>query len=77
MGREASETYTRKLGQAIQAIPAQPSKWRRPQDERFSALRYIRCEHHLVFFRQLTASRIGIVSILHESMDIPHPANGY
>jgi plasmid stabilization system protein ParE len=31
---------------------------------------FIRYRHHDVFFRELSGSRIGIMSILHERMDL-------
>ena len=32
---------------------------------------FIRHEHHYIFFRELSDHCIGVISIIHESMDIP------
>jgi plasmid stabilization system protein ParE len=31
----------------------------------------VRHQHHFVFFRELPSGSIGIISILHTSMDLP------
>jgi plasmid stabilization system protein ParE len=33
---------------------------------------FIRYEHHYVFFRELSKGVLGVVNVLHESMDIPN-----
>ena len=37
----------------------------------FSGIWFIRHAHHYLFFRELAEGQIGILSILHESMDLP------
>jgi len=41
-----------------------------PPDLDISAY-FSRYDHHYIFFRELSAGTIGILSILHDSMDIP------
>lgn len=35
------------------------------------SLYFVRYERHYVFFRELSDDGIGVISILHESMDLP------
>ena len=32
---------------------------------------FFRHQHHYVFFRELSKGSLGVISILHENMDIP------
>jgi plasmid stabilization system protein ParE len=32
---------------------------------------FFRHRHHYVFFRELSKKRLGVISVLHEKMDIP------
>ena len=35
------------------------------------ALHYAKCNKHFIFFKRLDSSTIGIITILHEMMDMP------
>jgi plasmid stabilization system protein ParE len=40
--------------------------------EKLKGIYFVRYEHHYVFFRELTKEVLGVVNVLHESMDIPN-----
>jgi plasmid stabilization system protein ParE len=40
-------------------------------DIELSGVYFIRHQHHYVFFRELSSGELGVISILHENMDIP------
>jgi plasmid stabilization system protein ParE len=75
-GDAQAEVYMTGLHRHLQKICETRSLWRRlpqqlvvPQDLEAPAY-FIRYRHHDVFFRELSGSRIGIMSILHERMDL-------
>lgn len=45
--------------------------WRKVEDKRFLEVYFLRYEKHFVFFRKLPSGNIGIISILHERMNLP------
>ena len=40
-------------------------------DESLKGVYFFRHRHHYIFFRELTRKRVGVISVLHEKMDIP------
>jgi plasmid stabilization system protein ParE len=40
-------------------------------DEALSGIFFIRYQHHYVFSRELSGGTLGVISVLHENMDIP------
>lgn len=46
-------------------------RWRPLMDETRSGVYSIRYQRHVVFFRELSPGTIGVISLLHESMNIP------
>lgn len=45
--------------------------WRELPEMQGTSLYFVRYERHYVFFRELSGGVIGVISILHESMDLP------
>jgi len=39
--------------------------------KRFAGIWFVRHEHHYLFFLELSDGYVGIISILHENMDLP------
>jgi plasmid stabilization system protein ParE len=39
--------------------------------KRFAGIWFVHHEHHYLFFRELSDGHVGIISILHENMDLP------
>ncbi|WP_237154443.1 type II toxin-antitoxin system RelE/ParE family toxin [Oryzibacter oryziterrae] len=76
-GEDQAEAYIRGLHMYLQKLASNRMLWRRlprkltvppelARDAYFS-----RYEHHFVFFRLLDDGAIGVMSILHERMNIP------
>ena len=40
-------------------------------DEVLPGVFFFRHQHHYVFFRELSKGTLGVISILHENMDLP------
>lgn len=71
-GEGQADAYVEGLCEAVLQVAAQRHRWKRVDDKIAPGVLYFRYEHHFVFFRQLSRTRLGIISVLHESMDIPH-----
>ena len=70
-GEEQADKYVRGLIEAIHAAVGKRHRWRRLKDEAVSGVFGIRFQHHYVFFRELSDGTLGVISVLHEKMDIP------
>jgi toxin ParE1/3/4 len=70
-GEEQADKYIRELSDAINKLPACPHKWRPVRDRVLKECFYVRHRHHYIFFRKLKQNDLGVISILHENMDIP------
>jgi toxin ParE1/3/4 len=70
-GEDQADKYVRGLVEAANSAQGKRHKWRSVTDEAVSGVFFIRYQHHYVFFRELSDGSLGIISILHESMDIP------
>jgi plasmid stabilization system protein ParE len=68
---EQADRYIRELTAAINALPRHPREWRPVRDRVLKGVFYVRHRHHYIFFRRLKQSDVGVISILHENMDIP------
>jgi plasmid stabilization system protein ParE len=76
-GEAQAEKYIRGLHNHLQELADRQRIWRPlpnslivPPDLNIDAY-FSKYEHHYVFFRELSNEHIGIMSILHEQMDIP------
>jgi len=75
-GETQAETYIRGLHAHLQRLFNNRPLWRRlPQKMAVSAdikrtAYFSRYEHHYVFFRELANGDLGVMSILHERMDL-------
>ncbi len=70
-GEEQADVYVRGLVAAAHDLRRQRIHWRPVCGDRFPGVWFIRHEHHYLFFRELSDDGIGIISILHENMDLP------
>ena len=70
-GEEQTEKYIRGLFAVIEDKAEKRSLWRPVREEGLSGVYYFRDEHHLIFFRELKHGELGVISILHENMDLP------
>lgn len=70
-GEEQADNYVRGLIEAVEHALDTRHRWRRVGDNKLKDVFFIRYEHHFVFFRELSGNKLGVISILHENMDIP------
>jgi len=70
-GEAQADLYLRELIKAIHSLPLQRHLWRSVPDQTLRGVWIVRHQHHFVFFRELPSGSIGIISILHTSMDLP------
>ena len=76
-GEKQAVTYITGLHTRLQRLCEERVIWRKlpqrlavPADVKHEAY-FSRCEHHYVFFRELGNGDLGVMSILHECMDLP------
>jgi len=76
-GVEQAVTYITGLHTHLQRLCDDKSLWRKlpqrlavPSDVKHEAY-FNRYKHHYVFFRELDNGDLGVMSILHERMDVP------
>jgi len=70
-GEEQADKYVRGLVEAVNKVQGKRHRWRRMMDEALIGVFFIRYQHHYLFFRELSDGTLGVISILHENMDIP------
>jgi toxin ParE1/3/4 len=68
---EQADVYVSDLIAAINSLPGDRYQWRPVADKSLRGVWFIRHQHHFVFFRELPSGVIGVISILHENMDLP------
>jgi toxin ParE1/3/4 len=68
---DQADKYVRGLVQAINEAHGERQSWRRVTDNALKGVFFIRHRHHYIFFRTLSKGTLGVISILHEKMDIP------
>jgi len=56
---------------AIESIQDEPHRWRPLRESSLPGIFYFRHKHHTVFFRRLSKGQIGVITVLHESMNLP------
>jgi len=71
-GDEQANKYVVDLVTHARALASRKSLWRSLREPGFHGVFCSRFRHHYIFFREFTDGAIGILSILHESMDLPH-----
>ena len=70
-GEEQADAYIQELIGALNRLAKQRSLWKPVADKQLLGVKFARWRQHLVFFRELTGGGVGVISILHESMDLP------
>ena len=70
-GEKQADNYVRGLHQAIENAAMNKYLWRKVEHEDVKGIFFVRYEHHYIFFRELSKDVLGVVNVLHESMDIP------
>ena len=70
-GEDQADKYIRDLITAINTVGEERHRWHPVMDEALKGVFFFRHQHHYVFFRELPKGTLGVISILHENMDIP------
>jgi toxin ParE1/3/4 len=70
-GEKQADAYVRTLIESLHALGGQQHLWRPVGDKALGGLWVVRHKHHDIFFRQLSGGGIGVITILHENMDLP------
>lgn len=70
-GEDQADNYVKGLVEAIDAAEGKRHQWRRVKDDALTGVYFIRYRHHYLFFRELADTTLAVISILHESMDLP------
>ena len=70
-GENRADAYVRELVIAIHALDANRSLWRRVADKTLVGVWFVRHKHHYIFFRELSGGVVGVITVLHENMDLP------
>jgi toxin ParE1/3/4 len=71
-GEEQADKYVEGLVAALNDLMKNRDLWRSAKEKRFSGVFYSRYRHHYIFFKSLTDDSLGVITILHESMDVPN-----
>lgn len=70
-GESQADRYVSGLVAAIHEAVNARHRWRPVMDEALPGVYFIRYERHFIFFRSLSTDAIGVISVLHENMNIP------
>ncbi len=70
-GEKQADNYVRGLHHAIEKAAINKYLWRKIEHDDMKGIFFVRYEHQYVFFRELSKDLLGVVNVLHESMDIP------
>lgn len=68
---EQADSYLQGLINRIHSVAQKRYSWRPVADRTLRDVWFIRYEKHYIFFRALPEGDLGIISVLHESMNIP------
>ena len=71
-GEKQADKYIRGLNKAIDNAGRKKFLWRKLEHEDLKGIYFVRYEHHYIFFRELSKETLGVINVLHESMDIPN-----
>ncbi len=69
---DQANDYVRGLYQTIEKTADRRTLWRPVPHPQTKGIFFTRYQHHYIFFRELSAGRLGVVSVLHEKIDIPN-----
>ncbi|AHF93205.1 plasmid stabilization protein [Opitutaceae bacterium TAV5] len=70
-GEKQADAYIRELVDAANLAGDERHRWRPLRERTLPGVFFVRHRHHYIFFRELSGGTLGVISILHENMDIP------
>ncbi len=71
-GKRKADEYVRGLHSFIENLQTDRQGWRRVPYRTLRGIYFKHYEHHYVFFREFKDGTFGIMSVLHENMDLPN-----
>ena len=66
-----ADAYVRELVSEAHRASEEKTRWRSLKNRTIPGIFFIRHRSHFIFFRELSSGEIGVISILHENMDLP------
>ena len=70
-GAEQADNYIEGLFAELDRIALRSYQWKQVQQTGFEGIYFSKYRHHFIFFRDLDGL-LGVITVLHESMDIPN-----
>jgi len=70
-GEEQANKYVQELYESFKKISSKPELCKKIEQGKIINVFYFKYKNHFVFFRNLSDQSIGIITILHEKMNIP------
>ncbi|RYD29898.1 MAG: type II toxin-antitoxin system RelE/ParE family toxin [Verrucomicrobiaceae bacterium] len=70
-GEVQADKYLRDLVSTMERLDRRHMTWKPVRDAELDGVFFLRHAHHFIFFRAFPGGGIGVISILHETMDIP------
>jgi toxin ParE1/3/4 len=70
-GEEQANLYINGLYCSLEEMALSPKLWKKINYEKMNNVYYHRYKKHFIFFRLLNTNSIGVISILHEKMNLP------
>ena len=71
-GEKQADKYVRGLHKAIEEAGSKKYLWRKIGHEDVKGIYFVRYARLYIFFRELSKEMLGVINVLHESMDIPN-----
>lgn len=68
---EQADKYIKNLRKTFQEISLKPELWKKLEYKKLDNVFYFKYEKHFIFFKMFSNKSIGIISILHERMNLP------
>ena len=70
-GEEQADVYITGFFDRLDEIAQEPHLWKVVRNSELPDVFFSKYEHHFFFFRQLAGGSLGVITILHESMNLP------
>lgn len=70
-GEEQADSYIKGFFDELDPVSGKPHRWKKVHVGESGTAYSFRYRHHYVFLRQLSEGSLGIISVLHESMNLP------
>ncbi len=70
-GMDQADSYVQNLVDAINNLQKHRRHWKPVRNEALKGVFFCRHRYHYIFFREFPSKTLGVISILHENMDIP------